>query len=326
MHLKKASLKWALAHVERFGDTDIFPLPFEFAAIRAEWSSILPELEAIDLETHQVGDFRRALTPKSRYGFRLATQLHPIDSILLAALVYEVAKDLESNRIPKMERRVISHRVNRDGPGQLYDPEWNFECFKDILRAKCDEPSAEWVVVTDIADFYTRLYHHPLENALRLATEKSEHVDALMNLLGQWNFRVSYGVPVGPAATRILAEVAISDVDYALLDEGLDYCRFSDDFRIFTSTEREAFRALAILAEYLQENHGLTLSERKTDVIRVERFRDRYLDGIARGTQPGCPTAWANCSRSTAEVKTSTHCSRLTSFPRNSSTSLTLSI
>ena len=94
MHLKKASLKWALAHVERFGDTDIFPLPFEFAAIRAEWSSILPELEAIDLETHQVGDFRRALTPKSRYGFRLATQLHPIDSILLAALVYEVAKDL----------------------------------------------------------------------------------------------------------------------------------------------------------------------------------------------------------------------------------------
>ena len=47
---------------------------------------------------------------------------------------------------------------------------------------------------------------------------------------------------------------------------------------------------------------------------------------LARGTQPGCPTAWANCSRSTAEVKTSTHCSRLTSFPRNSSTSLTLSI
>lgn len=69
MRLKKTSLKWALNHVERFGDTDIFPLPFEFAAIRAEWSTILPELESIDVAEHQVGDFRRALTPKSRYGF-----------------------------------------------------------------------------------------------------------------------------------------------------------------------------------------------------------------------------------------------------------------
>jgi hypothetical protein len=223
MHLKKSSLNWALAHVERFGDTDIFPLPFEFSAIRAEWGQILPELESIDLASHHVGDFRHALTPKSRYGFRLATQLHPIDSLLFAALVYEVAKDLERNRIPRADGRVMSHRVKRDEDGQLYDPEWNFERFKDVLRGKCEESSAGWVVVTDIADFYTRLYHHPLENALRLATDKGEHVDALMNLLGQWNYRVSYGVPVGPAATRILAETAITDVDYALLDEGLDW-------------------------------------------------------------------------------------------------------
>lgn len=283
VRLKKTSLNWALNHVERFGDTDIFPLPFEFAAIRAEWSTILPELESIDVAEHQVGDFRRALTPKSRYGFRLATQLHPIDSVLFSALVYEIAKDLEAHRLLKRDRRVISHRVKRDESGLLYDPEWNFEHFKDVLRDKCDQPEANWVVVTDIADFYTRLYHHPLENSLRLATDKHEHVDAVMNLLSQWNFRVSYGVPVGPAATRILAEIAISDVDHALLDEGLDFCRFSDDFRIFAATEREAFRALAVLAEYLQENHGLTLSERKTDVVPVDRFRTRYLDGDRPG-------------------------------------------
>lgn len=286
MRLKATSLKWALNHVERFGDTDIFPLPFEFKAIRAEWSTILPELESVDLAEHQVGDFRRALTPKSRYGFRLATQLHPVDTLLFSALVYEVAKDFESHRLPKSSRRVISHRVKRDEQRLMYDPDWNFEHFKAVLRDKCEQPEANWVVVTDIADFYSRLYHHPLENSLRLATKKQRHIDALMNLLSQWNFRVSYGVPVGPAATRILAEIAISDVDHAMLDEGLDFCRFSDDFRIFSATEREAFRGLAILAEYLQENHGLTLSERKTDVVTVEQFRKRFLEGDRPGDSP----------------------------------------
>jgi Reverse transcriptase (RNA-dependent DNA polymerase) len=283
MYLKKSSLNWALVHIERFGDTDIFPMPFEFQAVRAAWSSILPQLESLDVSRHQVGDFRRALTPKSRYGFRTATQLHPIDAIIFSALVYELAKDLEAERLPKAADRVASHRVSRGADGQLYDNNWNFERFKEILRRKCGEMPQGWVVVTDIADFYPRIYHHPLANALNAATTKVEHVDAIMGLLGQWNFRVSYGVPVGPAATRLLAELAINDVDHALLDEGLDFCRFSDDFRIFTRTEREAFRALSLLAEYLHENHGLSLSERKTDIIPVERFVARFLEGDRPG-------------------------------------------
>jgi hypothetical protein len=104
-----------------------------------------------------------------------------------------------------------------------------------------------------------------------------------MRLLGQWNFSVSYGVPVGPAVTRILAELAINDVDHALLDEGIDFCRFSDDYRIFAESERDAFRALAVLADCLQESHGLTLSERKTDIMRCERFVARHIDGVRPG-------------------------------------------
>lgn len=277
MKLKKSSLKWALAHVERFGDTDIFPVPFEYQAIRQQWSEILPQLEDLDVTRYQVRELRQTLTPKSRYGFRLATQLHPIDALIFAALVYEIAHDLETHRLPKAADRVVSHRVSRGDDGQLYDPEWNYERFKAILRARCAEPSVHWVVMTDIADFYTRIYHHPLENALRRSADSS-HVDAVMALLGQWTFRESYGVPVGPAATRVLAEVAIADVDRALLAEGVDFCRFSDDFRLFATTEREAFRSLSVLASYLQDL-GLTLSERKTDILTATRFADRHLDG-----------------------------------------------
>jgi hypothetical protein len=283
MKLSALSLNWALAHVERFGDTDIFPKPFEFEAIRWDWGQLLPELTEIDLLDYPTRPFRRTLTPKSRYGFRVATQLDPLDSLLFAALVYEIAKDLEQFRIPAKSQIVMSHRIKRSKDGQLYDPSYNFDSFKDLLRVKSEARPDGWVATTDISDFYNRLYHHPLENALKAATKKNDHVAAIMRLLGQWNFSVSYGVPVGPAATRILAEVAISDVDYALIDEGIDFCRFSDDYRIFAPTEKDAFRALAVLAKYLHENHGLTLSERKTDILQVSRFVDRHIEG----TRPG---------------------------------------
>ncbi len=35
-----ASLDWALTHVTARGDTDIFPLPFEFSAIKANWDEV----------------------------------------------------------------------------------------------------------------------------------------------------------------------------------------------------------------------------------------------------------------------------------------------
>ncbi len=85
MKLGKASLGWALAHIERFGDTDIFPVPFEYDAIRADWGALLPDLVEMELDRHPARELRRTLTPKSRYGFRLATQLDPIDALLFSS-------------------------------------------------------------------------------------------------------------------------------------------------------------------------------------------------------------------------------------------------
>lgn len=283
MKLLKASFTWALQHVLRFGDTDIFPAPFEYKIMESAWGALLPQLLAFDMNEYQTREHRRALTPKSRYGFRLATELDPMDTLMLAATVYEIAKDLEANRIPAKDRVVMSHRVKRQINGQLYDPKVNFEAFKAVLRERCANAPYSWVVTTDIADFYTRIYHHRLENALRLSTKKADHVNLLMRLLGQWNDSVSYGIPVGPAPTRILAEIAINDVDDALVGEGIEFCRFSDDFRLFAPNERSAFQALAFLANYLQQAHGLTLSERKTDIVPAARFVSRHLEGTRAG-------------------------------------------
>jgi len=94
------------------------------------------------------------------------------------------------------------------------------------------------VATTDISDFYSRIYHHRLENALRAATTKTSHVKAIMHLLSGWNGTESFGIPVGCAPSRILAEIVLADVDESLLANSVDFVRFNDDYRIFAYSAR----------------------------------------------------------------------------------------
>lgn len=45
LKLQPRSYDWALNHIEKYGDTDIFPIPFEFSTIRSYWDKdVRPEL------------------------------------------------------------------------------------------------------------------------------------------------------------------------------------------------------------------------------------------------------------------------------------------
>src|SRR3990172_2596955 len=101
LNLKEKSLDWALTHIERFGDTNIFPIPFEYEAIRFSWDGdIKPYLASQDMLSWVARPFRRCLTPKHRYGFRIATQLDPLDAIVFTALVGDIGADIEAARLP----------------------------------------------------------------------------------------------------------------------------------------------------------------------------------------------------------------------------------
>lgn len=49
-NLKQESLDWTITHINRYGDTDIFPIPFEYAAIKHSWQNLRDELIKINLE------------------------------------------------------------------------------------------------------------------------------------------------------------------------------------------------------------------------------------------------------------------------------------
>jgi len=277
LYLSSDTLDWALKHIERYGDTDIFPIPFEYEAIRYSWDDIQSFLSGQDLYNYTVRPYRRCLSPKHRFGFRISTQLDPFDTLIYLALVYEIGEDIESKRIATDAETVFGYRFSPDEMGRFFDPNIGYNQFVEKSRELASSGEYQWVVMADIADFFPRIYSHPLENALKACTKKDDHAKVIAKLINKWNQSVSYGIPVGQTASRLLAELTISDIDQTLLSEGQAYCRFSDDFRLFSKDRKSAYEVLALLANTLFENHGLTLQQEKTRILPVDQFCQKYL-------------------------------------------------
>lgn len=72
-------------------------------------------------------------------------------------------------------------------------------------------------------------------------------------------------------------EITINDIDEYLISDDTNYCRYSDDFRIFCGSKHEAYSKLETLATVLFENHGLFLQPGKTKILEKEQFIRQYL-------------------------------------------------
>jgi hypothetical protein len=151
--------------------------------------------------------------------------LDPLDFLIFASLVYEIGADLESKRVSIPSKTVFSYRYSPDPQGRLFAPDIGYSGFIQESRTRIDSGGITHVAIADIADFYQRIYHHPLENALASASDKSSHIKSIMYLLSGWNNTETYGIPVGEAPSRLLAEITISDIDHALLGSWNTICK-----------------------------------------------------------------------------------------------------
>jgi hypothetical protein len=275
--LRPESLKWALTHVLRFGDTDIFPVPFEYKAIEQCWGVLQQELASIDLSTYEPRSLRRFLVPKPRGGFRVAIQLDPVDTLLYTAIVYEAAELIEQQRVVPDRRIACAYRVEIDANGQFFRTKDGWPDFHEQSTQLAESGKYGFVLTADIADFYNQISHHRVRNALELAgvpLERAKNVERfLMNLTALQ----SRGIPVGPSASILLSEACLGDVDTNLLRKGYVHTRYSDDFRVFCTDRGEAYRALHDLSDYLYTAHRLTLQSSKTRPVPVGEFIETEL-------------------------------------------------
>lgn len=135
--LQAASLDWALAHVENYGDTDVFPTPFEYKAIRHDWVNVRQYLLQ-DVLQWQVRPHRILLSPKARYGFRIITQLDPLDFLIFTAIVKEIGSDVEAQRIEVLNKIVFSYRFSATSDGGMFDPNVGYAQFQETSKEIID--------------------------------------------------------------------------------------------------------------------------------------------------------------------------------------------
>jgi hypothetical protein len=271
--LSQGSLTHAVRHLTRFGDTDVFPHLPELAFLRDCDVDILKELEALDLDSYGPGSAAEALAPKSRFGFRIVHQRPLLDSILLLATVVEIGELIEKRRPPAENLEAFSYRFSLDGTGGLFRSD---RTYKDWLHAQLGYVQSNLkikrIISTDVPDFYSRINFHRLKNLLDEAAPSHGASRYIKKHIKVIRVRQSFGLPVGGSAARLLAELALSDTDKALQHEGHLATRFVDDFRIFLRSNEDPYDVLAMLAEQLGINEGLSLNVAKTKLSSRSDF------------------------------------------------------
>jgi len=268
------ALELAIKNIANFGDTDIFPYPIENRLLFDAAADAVVVLREVDTDFDGALTRMPVLTSKELAvvgynGFRQGTQIDAVWNAYLLALVITIGEDIEARRVPA--NTVFSYRYKPDmASGSLFNKDVGWPHFQTAAIEHA--PKNSFVLRCDISDFYPRIYHHRLENALRRATQKTNVASRIMTLVGAISAGPSYGLPVGGPAARLLSELLLNSVDRLLIAEDIRFIRFVDDYILFAESREMAHSALIRLNELLLTNEGLSLQKSKTRMLSSSEF------------------------------------------------------
>lgn len=272
MKISKEILKYALGHIVKNGDTDIFPFPFELKFYEAKFDTLVDSLATQDYANYSPMSLVESLVPKTKYGFRVAHQPYPSDTVVYTALVCSIIDDVEIGRADTFGEAAFSYRKSNGLSDPFFVPERHFKDWTESLEKYVFSDEFSHVIRTDISDFYMRIYRHRLENILDSLSGKTPIVKKIEKVLAVWRGGQSFGIPVGSDASRLLAEATLHDLDMALMSEGYKHTRYVDDIIILVQKGQDPYAALAFLAKHLSENEGLSLNNQKTTIFEWEDY------------------------------------------------------
>ncbi len=285
----KKNIRRAAENVISFGDTDVFPFSFENILVRNQKEKFVDLIESISNDFSKNVDqsppqFESSLAPAGYNGFRWITQIDPYWNCYLLSAMIRHAKEIENSRISLERNTVHSYRYDMDETGEelfLKAHNWRSFMVESFERAK----SSEYVIITDISEFYGRVYHHRVENSLERVCN-TNLPDNVIELLSRFSLGTSYGLPVGGPAARIIAEAVINQIDHLLTARGISFCRFVDDFHIFANSQQDAHKAIQQLSELLITNQGLSLQKSKTRIMSASEFISTFPKHLIPGQPP----------------------------------------
>jgi Reverse transcriptase (RNA-dependent DNA polymerase) len=132
------------------------------------------------------------------------------------------------------------------------------------------------VLITDVRDCFASMGPAQVRSALERLGADEEAVVQVVNQLRSFVDRGVSGLPVGPAASAVLANAVLCELDRSLRGIGLPYTRWVDDVMVFAPDRSTAVRASVEVRRTL-ERIGLEANEAKTWILEDRREASRLL-------------------------------------------------
>lgn len=265
----------AVENIYRHGDTDVFPFPIENRIIYDKRDVFIDYIDGLYKEIESAfiqnpSDDIRSLVAIHHTGFRWATQLDPVWNAIFLGCVLSIAEQIEKHRLGT--EVVFSYRLDTTSflSGDLFrrDVSWQYFIDNSVHLSN----SYDYIITTDIADCYSRIGHHKLDNALRLVGAPPNIRNFIIEYVGYLTGTRSSGLPIGGPAARILSELSLNNSDQYLFSAGVKFLRYADDYHIFCKSKKEAHDIIVRLHKIL-DNEGLTLQKSKTRVLSSSEFK-----------------------------------------------------
>jgi len=224
--------------------------------------------------------------PKKSGTQRTKSVLRISDAIVYQAIADKVAFQLYDH-LSKTKEHVFGSVLNENvtkGAELLNeeDPEFYFfeyyvglyNRFIEGISKTIDSESVAYKLETDITGFFDCIPHSTLIlELMRLGIDKGL-LELLATCLNSWSgtrdmstFHV--GIPQGPAASFLFANIILDGLDQLMLEKGMIYFRFMDDIRIYSSSENELLSMLALMDRYLK-GRSLSVNTSKTSILPVK--------------------------------------------------------
>jgi hypothetical protein len=256
------------------GIDDVFPKPFELGLLADADLKQAIRLRVVEslISGSPAPGHPAAYIPwpkNDRRELRRCTLIDPYDAIAFLALALLIAQKTEPSRLPVSSNKSFSYRL-LPGSTPLFDSRYNAEAFHAEALARLSQEGKTYLVRTDIENFYPQIAHDRLRSILESHHVDGAYIEAVLNFLARWQDINGRGLPVGPDASHVLAEVALIEVDRDLVAAGVSYIRFVDDFRLFAPDAGTARAWLDLLSRSLAREQ-LTLKAKKTGVDVVSR-------------------------------------------------------
>ena len=215
---------------------------------------------------------------KEAFDYRKIAIIEPENLLLYQAIAIMIAEPFEKARRKIARQRISSYRFKPTAAkGRLFNSDHNLRTFQSQSALMSKHKSNNYIVKSDISNFYDRINIHRLESTLLTIDGLDKRLVELINqILLHWARRDSYGIPTGSNASRVLAEVALFNVDRALVEANVKFVRFVDDYRMFAKTATEAHSSLAMLIDLLNRE-GLFINTRKSSIERLEKAKNESI-------------------------------------------------